>query len=138
MTTLNETHDPALSSWVESAHDASTDFPIQNLPFGVFRTRGSSESFRGGVAIGNQIVDLAAVARAGVFTGLAREAAQAASAEKLNGLMALGPKSWSALRQSLSQALRVGSSQQAALSSCLVPMAAAEDRKSTRLNSSHT
>ena len=126
MTTLNETHDPALSSWVESAHDASTDFPIQNLPFGVFRTRGSSESFRGGVAIGNQIVDLAAVARAGVFTGLAREAAQAASAEKLNGLMALGPKSWSALRQSLSQALRVGSSQQAALSSCLVPMAAAE------------
>ena len=126
MTTLNETHDPALSSWVESAHDASTDFPIQNLPFGVFRTRGSSESFRGGVAIGNQIVDLAAVARAGVFTGLAREAAQAASAEKLNGLMALGPKSWSALRLSLSQALRVGSSQQAALSSCLVPMAAAE------------
>ena len=126
MTTLNETHDPALSSWVESAHDASTDFPIQNLPFGVFRTRGSSESFRGGVAIGNQIVDLAAVARAGVFTGLAREAAQAASAEKLNGLMALGPKSWSALRQSLSQALRVGSTQQAALSSCLVPMAAAE------------
>ena len=126
MTTLNETHDPALSSWVESARDASTDFPIQNLPFGVFRTRGSPESFRGGVAIGNQIVDLAAVARAGVFTGLARDAAQAASAEKLNGLMALGPKSWSALRLSLSQALRVGSSQQAALSSCLVPMAAAE------------
>jgi fumarylacetoacetase len=36
MTTINETHDPNLRSWVESANDPNTDFPIQNLPFGVF------------------------------------------------------------------------------------------------------
>ena len=54
----NETHDPALRSWVDSANAADTDFPIQNLPFAVFRRRGRGEAFRGGVAIGDQIVDL--------------------------------------------------------------------------------
>ena len=56
MQQINETHDPALRSWVESANVPATDFPIQNLPFGVFRRRGSDEPFRGGVAIGDQIV----------------------------------------------------------------------------------
>ena len=60
MTTLNETHDPALCSWVEPANAADTEFPIQNLPLAVFRRRGRSEVFRGGVAIGTQIVDLSA------------------------------------------------------------------------------
>ena len=64
MTRLNETHDPALRSWVESANRADGDFPIQNLPFATFRRKGSLESFRGGVAIGDRIVDLAAVAAA--------------------------------------------------------------------------
>ena len=54
MTGPNETHDVALRSWVESANAAGTDFPIQNLPFGVFRRKGSNEAFRGGVAIGSE------------------------------------------------------------------------------------
>ena len=49
---MDATHDPARRSWVESANDGRTDFPIQNLPFGVFRRAGSSEVARVGVAIG--------------------------------------------------------------------------------------
>ncbi len=60
MVELNETHGLALTSWVESANGGTSDFPVQNLPFGVFRRRGSQEAWRGGVAIGDQIVDLAA------------------------------------------------------------------------------
>ena len=69
MHALNETHDPQLHSWVASANDGQTDFPIQNLPFAIFRRQGSNEAFRGGVAIGDQIVDMAAAGKAGVFTG---------------------------------------------------------------------
>ena len=126
MTTLNETHDPALRSWVESANGSSTDFPIQNLPFGVFRRRHSAETFRGGVAIGDHIVDLAALARAGLLQGLAQSAAQAASADKLNALMDLGQPAWSALRLGLSRARRQGAAQQPIVQTCLVPMAEAE------------
>lgn len=126
MTTLNETHDSRLSSWVATANDGQTDFPIQNLPFAVFRRRGTSESFRGGVAIGDQVIDLAALARAGVLDGLAQQAAQAASADKLNALMALGLQAWQALRLALSRALRSGSAQQAAVQPCLVAQSEVE------------
>jgi fumarylacetoacetase len=69
MSGMNETHDPALRSWVESANAPGTDFPIQNLPFGVFRRKGSNEAFRGGVAIGNEILDLGAAHMVGAFSG---------------------------------------------------------------------
>ena len=52
--TLNQTHDPAARSWLESANVPSGDFPIQNLPFSVFRRKHSDEAFRGAVAIGDQ------------------------------------------------------------------------------------
>jgi fumarylacetoacetase len=55
---LDETHDPAARSWVESANEHS-DFPIQNLPFGVFRRRDTSSEARIGVAIGDRLLDLA-------------------------------------------------------------------------------
>ena len=42
MPNLNATHDPTLRSWVDSANDGSTDFPIQNLPLGRFRRRGGT------------------------------------------------------------------------------------------------
>ena len=45
MTLLNETHDPSLRSWVASANAAGNDFPLQNLPFAVFRRKGSGEAF---------------------------------------------------------------------------------------------
>ena len=124
--TLNATHDPALRSWVASANDGRSDFPIQNLPFGVFRRRGREESFRGGVAIGDQIVDLAAVAEACVFGGAEAQAAAAAAAPALNALMRLGPGAWSRLRAALSAVLAEGSEDGPALRGCLVPQAAAE------------
>ncbi len=126
MHALNETHDPQLQSWVASANDGQTDFPIQNLPFAIFRRQDSNEAFRGGVAIGDQIVDMAAAVKAGVFTGDALEAAQAAAEPTLNHLMGLGPQRLSHLRNQLSKALQTGSAQEAALQACLVPQAQAE------------
>ena len=126
MSTLNETHHPALRSWVPSANTAGTDFPLQNLPFASFRRLGSGEAFRGGVAIGDQVLDLTAVAQTGVFAGLALAAVQAGAQDKLNALMALGAPAWSALRLALSRALREGAPEQAALQACLVPQASAE------------
>lgn len=126
MHTLNETHDPALRSWVASANQEKVDFPIQNLPFAVFRRQGRAEAFRGGVAIGDQILDLTAAAASGAFPDDATAAMQAAAGETLNALMALGQPAWSALRLVLSRALREGSAAQASLASCLVPQLDAE------------
>ena len=126
MTQLNETHDPALRSWLASANAPGGDFPLQNLPFAVFRRQGSAEAFRGGVAIGDQILDLAALAAAGVLDGEAGAAAHAGAQDTLNALMALGAPAWSALRLALSRALRAGAAEQSPLAACLVPQAAAE------------
>jgi hypothetical protein len=95
---LNETHDPALSSWVESANAPGCDFTIQNLPHGVFRRQGTEEAFRGGVAIGDQVLDMKAAVAAGVFQGEAAKAAAQAAESSLNALMAAGPSAWVALR----------------------------------------
>jgi fumarylacetoacetase len=102
---LNETHDPALRSWVESANDPATDFPIQNLPFGVYRRRGTRDRPRVGVAIGDRIVDVVACRRAAVLTA----AADPCESTTLNRLMAAGPEVWSTLRGELSVILRDGS-----------------------------
>ena len=126
MTLPNETHDPALRSWVATAQASGADFPIQNLPFAIFRRAGRNEAWRGGVAIGDQVLDLAAVAASSVFTGLAAQAVQAAAQDKLNALMALGAPAWSALRLALSRALREGAPEQATLQAALVPQAEAE------------
>lgn len=117
---LNPTHDPALTSWVSSANSPSTDFPIQNLPFAVFKPTGSLEPFRGGVAIGDQILDLAQLAQLNILTGLAQQALQAAALPQLNALMDMGQEAWSALRASLSNILRTGAVQQTSVQSCLI------------------
>jgi fumarylacetoacetase len=106
---VNQTHDPSLRSWVESANAPESDFPIQNLPFGIFRKRGSNEAPRGGVAIGDRILDLSVCRAAGVFSGVALDAAAAAEAPQLNALMALGPGAASELRAQISAILRPGS-----------------------------
>ena len=124
MSTINETHDPALKSWVDSA--AGSDFPIQNLPFGVFRRKGTNEPFRGGVAIGDQILDLGAAHKVGAFSGEAAAAAASAAGPALNALMAMGPSAWSALRHALSRALRERSPAEDKLRAGLVPQAQAE------------
>ncbi|MET3395353.1 fumarylacetoacetase [Variovorax atrisoli] len=112
MTALNATHDPKLRSWVASANEAGTDFPIQNLPFGRFRTAGSSEDFRIGVAIGDQVLDLRA-------TGLI-------DTDDMNVLMNAGTKERQALRAAISAGLAEGSDRQAAWSKALLPQARAE------------
>lgn len=124
---LNETHDATLKSWVASANTGSTDFPIQNLPYGVFRRVGSSEQFRIGVAIGDQILDLAAAHIAGIFSAFnTKQFQRAILSDSLNALMDLGSENWSALRQCLSRALRAGSAQQETLQNCLLAQAEAE------------
>jgi len=126
MTTLNETHDAALTSWVASANDESCGFPVQNLPYAVFRRAGTQEAFRPGAAIGDRIVDLAGLAQLGVFDGQAAAALDACTGDSLNALMALGRAHWSALRLALSRALRSGSPLQARIEPLLVAQADAE------------
>ncbi|MBG9995420.1 fumarylacetoacetase [Pseudoalteromonas sp. NZS127_1] len=120
MSLINETHDINLTSWVESANVDNCDFPIQNLPFAEFRRKGSDEAFRGGVAIGDQVIDLAKLSKLNVLKGDAKTAADAASEATLNTFMGLGGQYWSALRLALSKALRAGSEHQQALSDTLV------------------
>lgn len=100
-TALNHTHDPQATSWVASAQAPGADFPIQNLPWGVFRPTGSDEAFRGGVAIGDQVLDLSALVRSGLLSGLAQQSALAASEPTLNTFMGLGPAAWQALRHAV-------------------------------------
>ena len=121
---LNATHDPQARSWLASANISGCDFPVQNLPFAVFRL-DDAQQFRGGVAIGDAIVDLAALNSAGLFTGTAAEALQAAAQPSLNSLMLLGQEHWSALRRALFGALSQGFEHQASVEKCLVPQRAA-------------
>jgi fumarylacetoacetase len=123
---MNETHDPLLRSWVESANAADADFPIQNLPFGVFRPASGGQRWRGGVAIGDSILDLEAARASGVFTGAALEAATLAAQSSLNALMASGPDAAAALRLALSRLLRAGAPQRASLQAALIAQSAAE------------
>jgi fumarylacetoacetase len=126
MSAPDATHDPALRCWVASAHAEGTDFPIQNLPFGIFRRARSNEPWRGGVAIGDRIVDLAAWLGLSLFDGLAAEAAQVAAAgPDLNRFAALGRPHWKALRTALS-ALLSGRPPSPAAEAALVSMAEAE------------
>jgi len=133
MSTLNETHDVTLKSWVASANSDCTDFPIQNLPFASFRNAGTNESFRGGVAIGDQILDLESVADAGIFEGLAQEAVAVCVLEDLNEFMSMGKEAWSALRLALSRALREGSAHQEQLEYTLISQADAEFKLPCRI-----
>ncbi|WP_397440165.1 fumarylacetoacetase [Polaromonas sp. UC242_47] len=126
LTPLDFTHDAALNSWVASANTPDSDFPIQNLPLGVFRRAGSQETFRPGVAIGEQIVDLLAARAAGIFPADVAATLDGCERGELNTFMAQGRPARVALRQALSQALREGSRQQAALQPCLLPQAEAE------------
>jgi fumarylacetoacetase len=113
MVKLNETHDPARKSFVQSANQPDTDFPIQNLPFGVFRRDGGEP--QGGVAIGDRVFDLQAGLDARLFSGAAAEAAGAAAGPTLNPLMALGNRYASALRARLSELLRADAPERAHL-----------------------
>jgi len=98
------THDQALRSFVPSANDGATDFPIQNLPLGVFR-RGDSAP-RIGSAIGDELVDLHACSERGLLRGLPAEVEAACRGASLNALMALDARVRGTLRNRLSHLLR--------------------------------
>jgi fumarylacetoacetase len=126
---VNETHDPARVSWVSSAQGGS-DFPIQNLPFGVFQRRQGRGRPAVGIAIGDQILDLSACLSINSFTGLAQRAAEACAEPSLNRLMGLGREYWSALRRQVGSLLAADSTAYRADrrlgDRILVPMAEAE------------
>jgi fumarylacetoacetase len=104
----NTTTDPALRSWVESANRPDIDFPIQNLPFGVFRRAGTSDAPRVGIAIGDAILDVAECLAAGLFddnTPLVRDTALSCASPTLNAMMARGVEARRALRSAVSALL---------------------------------
>ncbi len=123
---LNETHELGLVSWLASANDSTTDFPIQNLPIAQFKIKATEQAFRGGIAIGDQIVDLKALADKSLFSGLVQDSLVACSQSELNEFMAMGPEAWSALRLAMSRALRAGSELESQLQECLVAQDDAE------------
>jgi fumarylacetoacetase len=124
--TLNATHDPALRSWVASANQPGTDFPIQNLPFGRFRRSGTQAPWRIGVAIGDQVLDLAAAQGAVAWPADVAALLAPLARGELVPLMDAGPAARQRLRAALSAALAQGSAQQRELGACLVPMAQVE------------
>ncbi len=108
---LDATHDPHIASWVETA-DGHPDFPLQNLPFGVFvppKRAGHRQPLpRGGIRIGDRVLDLGALARSGLLMGDAKAGAQAAAGGTLNAFFALGRGARNAVRQRVHTLLTEG------------------------------
>jgi fumarylacetoacetase len=86
---LDDTHDPSATSWVDSANAPGTDFPLANLPFGIFR-HDFEERPRVGIAIGDQVLDCLAATQAGLFAEVDPSVRAALMSWTLNPLMALG------------------------------------------------
>ena len=106
---INHTHDAGLRSWVESANDPASEFPIQNLPFCVIdrAEEGDEEDLRIAVAIGDQVCDLLQLASSGVlFEDEDDPVLFALQLEALNLLMALEPRDVSRLRSRLIELFR--------------------------------
>jgi fumarylacetoacetase len=126
MEELDETLDPERRSFVGTANVAQADFPIQNLPYGVFRRAHTDEALRVGIAIGDQIFDLSRVQH--LFGAAAAGAVRACAASSLNELMGLSVGSWEALRCEAARLLdeRTSSSNRSAVARNLVPMVDAQ------------
>ncbi|MGN6393375.1 MAG: fumarylacetoacetase [Gemmatimonadales bacterium] len=131
---MDETHDPARTSWVESAQ-GHPDFPIQNLPYGVFHRADDKDDpspARMCLAIGDYVLDLTACHDEGWFTGAADAAGAAFAEPALNALLALGPETWRAVRRQASALLASDSPAYRANrrigDHVLIPMAEAELR----------
>ncbi|MFC0711741.1 fumarylacetoacetase [Azorhizophilus paspali] len=123
---LDATHNPTLQSWVASANDPATDFPIQNLPYGRLRRAGSDEPWRIGVAIGDRILDLARAAAAGGWSDEVQTALAPLAVGDLNAFMAQGPALRRRVRAALSTALSAGSPRQDDLAGALLFQAQVE------------
>jgi fumarylacetoacetase len=108
-------------SWIASANDAQTDFPLANLPYGVF---AHAHATRIGVAIGDQIFDLGAAASESLLAALPDNVVDACRGTTLNPLMALGPSAWSTLRRRITEILAetADAETQRKIAALLVPM----------------
>ena len=123
MSDLDETHDPEATSWVTSAN-GHPDFGLANLPFGIFRTPGGSP--RGGIRIGDMIIDLAGLASSGLLSGPAQRAVEAGAGATLNPLFALGSGPRVALRLAVHRLLQRSSTGADRIRPLLRPVAEAE------------
>lgn len=110
-----------LKSWVDTANNASTDFPLNNLPYGVFST--GNDAPRCGVAIGDHVLDVAAVEAQGLLSIGDTPVCQQAC---WNPLMALGQPAWSAFRERLTQLLADGAAEREQLTAHLYPLSDAQ------------
>ncbi|MGJ5619948.1 fumarylacetoacetase [Sulfitobacter sp. MF3-043] len=106
-----------LTSWVESANSADTDFPLNNLPYGVFST--NSLEPRCGVAIGDMILDMAAMEEEDLIL---LHFEPVFDVPYWNDVMDLGPEIWAKLRHHLTELLSSDSPEQAKVAPHLVPM----------------
>lgn len=120
MPELNETHHPHARSWVESANQPATDFPIQNLPLGVI-DRGKAMTCVG-VAIGDRVLDLSSAAEADCVPLIDEITSEALMEEHLNLLMAIGRQRWSTLRRACFEMLGEGSEHRANIEKFVLPM----------------
>jgi len=123
----------ALKSWLASANDPNSDFPIQNLPYGAFHHRGQTHL---GIAIGDQILDLFQCASNGLLARLAEEIEYACQMKTLNDLMKLGPEAWSQLRARVTDLLDADHTRNEArqrVDAALVPMQDAEMQMPVRI-----
>ena len=121
------THAREATSWIEAANTSQTDFPIQNLPYGVFHARGTGGDVIG-VAIGTWALNLKAFEGAGCLRELGPEIARACREDSLNRLMSLDAPSRLRLRHQIFHLLHrsAGSEAREALGNCLVPLSQAE------------
>jgi len=118
---LDQTHDSTVRSWVASAGKPDSDFPIQNLPLGVFQRKAGRGPGSIGVAIGDEVFDLGRASRAGALGPLDPPIADALSEATLNRLMALGRPAARLLRRAVHAALRADAPEQQQLAAYLVP-----------------
>jgi fumarylacetoacetase len=125
---LDHTHEPSARSWVEAANSRSTDFPIQNLPLALFKRKAESSVFRGGVAIGDCVLDLSELCASGVLGARELAACLLAAQESLGSLFAAGPETWRAVRHAIFRVLSADASEavQSSLKPSLVPMSDVE------------
>src|SRR3954468_24829029 len=128
---LNATHDPSLTSWVASANAPYCDFPIQNLPFGVFSRKGETER-RVGVPIGGQMVDVGESLGANLWSGAARDVARFCDRPSMKELMQAPREALTEFRARMSELLAGTPADESAITplppGALVPMAEAEMR----------
>ncbi|MGF3027187.1 fumarylacetoacetase [Methylobacterium aquaticum] len=127
---IDDTHALDLRSWVASA-DGHSDFPIQNLPFGIVSVDGGER--RAAVAIGDQVIDLAAARATDLFADVAEAAVRVMAGGELNAFLALGAAPRRALRARLSEILRVGAPERARLEPLLLDRSACTVHLPTRI-----